>query len=219
MTRGELAKYIDHTFLRIDRGVEEVKRVCLEAEKYKFASVAVYPVDIPLVRELLDGTGVKACVALGFPLGSCPPEMKRFETINAKDIGAQELDLVMNVGALKGGHLDVVRKELEIFVDTAGELVSKIILETCLLTDDEKRKACELAAEAGVSFVKTSTGFKSGGATVEDIKLMRDVVGNAVRIKASGGIRTTQKALDLIAAGADRLGCSASVALVKGLPA
>jgi len=214
MQRNEFAATVDHTYLKIHTGDGEVRRVCLEAEKYGFASVAVFPAAVPLAASMLEGTGVGVCVALGFHLGTYPPELKAFETKDAIENGATEVDLVMNVAAAKAAEWDLMRREFDLFREAAGDCVAKIILETCLLSDDEKRRACEIAVEAGLDYVKTSTGYKKG-ATVPDVKLMHEAVAPKLKVKASGGIRTLDDALAMLEAGASRLGTSAGVALMS----
>jgi len=213
MQAGDFASTIDHTYLKIHRSDAEVKRVCYEAASNQFASVAVFPIAVPLAASMLKGTGVEVCVALGFHLGTYPPELKAFETEDAIRNGATEVDLVMNVAAAKAARWDLLEEEFALFRKAAGDCVAKIILETCLLTDDEKRRACEIAAAAGLDYVKTSTGYREG-ATVPDVKLMYETVQPDVKVKASGGIRTLDDALAMIEAGASRLGTSAGVALM-----
>lgn len=212
--RDAFAATIDHTYLKITSGDAEIRRVCLEAEKYGFASVAVFPVAVPLAASMLKGTDVGVCAALGFHLGTYPPELKAHETEDIIRKGATEVDLVMNVGAAKSANWDLVHEELRLFREAAGDCIAKIILETCLLTDDEKVRACELAKEVGLDYVKTSTGYKQG-ATVHDVELMHRTVAPNAKVKASGGIRTLDDALAMIDAGASRLGTSAGVALIK----
>ena len=217
MTKKELARMIDHTSLKIEVSRVDVEKLCEEARRYHFASVAINPVNVALAAKILRGTDVKVDAALGFFLGAYPIDFKVFEVKDAIEKGAEELDMVMNVGALRSGDYDLVRREMEAFVKAAGDKVSKIILETSLLTDEEKIKACEIAKEAGVKFVKTSTGFGPSGATVQDVKLMRKTVGPDMGVKASGGIRTTEDALAMIEAGANRLGTSSGIKIVKAL--
>lgn len=216
ITKHQLAGTIDQTMLKIEATYGDIERLCLEAEKYHFAAVAVHPVNVPLAAKVLKGTGVKVCAALAFHLGAYPPEIKEFECRDAVEKGADELDMVMNVGALKESRYDLVRKEVEGLVKAAGGRITKLILETCLLTDEEKAKACKIAKECGADFVKTSTGFGKRGATVHDVKLMRETVGADMGVKASGGIRNTETALAMIEAGANRLGVSVGVAIVEG---
>ena len=211
--RKTFARTIDHTYLKIHRSDAEIKRICFEAEKHEFASVAVFPVAVPLAASLLKDTGVAVCAALGFHLGAYPPEIKAFETEDAIAKGATEVDLVMNVAAAKAKDWDLLKREFELFREAAGDKIAKIILETCLLTDEEKVKACEIAKEVGLDYVKTSTGYKKG-ATVPDVKLMHETVAPQLKVKASGGIRTLEDALAMIEAGASRLGTSSGVALI-----
>ena len=211
-----IASFIDHTVLKTDTAKEKVEEVCREALEYRFASVCVNPYYVPLVAKLLKGSGIKTCSVVGFPLGATTMELKATEAAEIIKIGAEELDMVLNVGALKSGDLDCVRKDMEAVANAArGKAVVKVIIESGLLTDDEKVKACVAAKEAGVDFVKTCTGFGTGSATVEDIRLMRKTVGDNMGVKASGGIRDYETALAMINAGANRLGTSASVAIVK----
>lgn len=211
----KLNGYIDHTLLKPEATEEQVKKICDEAKKYQFASVCVNTYYTSLVSKQLEGTNVKTCVVIGFPLGATTKEVKAFETKQAIENGAQEVDMVINVGALKDKKYDEVRDDIKAVVEIAKDkALVKVILETCLLTKDEIVKACELSKEAGVDFVKTSTGFSTGGATVEDVKLMRETVGSEIGIKASGGVRTTEDAEAFIAAGANRIGASASIAIV-----
>ncbi|WIF94203.1 deoxyribose-phosphate aldolase [Caminicella sporogenes] len=218
MEKMELQKYIDHTLLKPQATEEQIIKVCSEAKKYGFASVCVNPYYTSLVRKELEGTNVKTCVVIGFPLGANTKEVKAFETKQAIENGAQEVDMVINIGALKDKKYDVVRDDIKAVVDAAkGKALVKVIIETCLLTDEEKIKACEIAKEAGADFVKTSTGFSTGGATVEDVKLMRKTVGPDMGVKASGGVRSKEDAEAVINAGANRIGASASVAIVEGI--
>ena len=214
MQRGDFASTIDHTYLKIHRNDAEVKRLCFEAEKHGFASVAVFPIAVPLAASMLRGTSVAVCAALGFHLGAYPPELKAFETEDAIRNGATEVDLVMNVAAAKAEEWDLLRKEFELFRQSAGSCIAKIILETCLLTDQEEIRVCEIAKEAGLDYVKTATGYKEG-ATVSDVKLMYDTVAPDVKVKASGGIQTLDDALAMLDAGASRLGTSAGVSLMR----
>lgn len=213
----KLNGYIDHTLLKPEATEEQVIKICDEAKKYEFASVCVNTYYTSLVSKQLEGTNVKTCVVIGFPLGATTKEVKAFETKQAIENGAQEIDMVINVGALKDKKYDTVRDDIKAVLDAAKDkALVKVILETCLLTKDEIVKACELSKEAGVDFVKTSTGFSTGGATVEDVKLMRETVGSEIGVKASGGVRTTEDAEAVIAAGANRIGASASIAIVDG---
>ncbi|MCY6371037.1 deoxyribose-phosphate aldolase [Clostridium ganghwense] len=213
----KLHGYIDHTLLKPQATEEQVIKICEEAKKYEFASVCVNAYYTSLVSKELQGTNVKTCVVVGFPLGATTKEVKAFETKQAIENGANEVDMVINVGALKDKKYDVVKEDIKAVVDAAKEkALVKVILENCLLTKEEIVKACELSKEAGADFVKTSTGFSTGGATVEDLKLMRETVGPEMGVKASGGVRTKEDAEAVIAAGANRIGASASIAIVEG---
>lgn len=213
-----IAKMIDHTLLKADAKKEQIEKICQEAKEYTFASVCVNPTWVSLSSELLKGTEVKVCTVIGFPLGATTPETKAFETSNAIENGATEVDMVINIGALKDGNYDLVERDIKAVVDAAkGKALTKVIIETSLLTDEEKVKACELAVKAGTDYVKTSTGFSTGGATIEDIALMRKTVGPDIGVKASGGVRSSQDATDMIEAGATRIGASSGVAIVQGL--
>ena len=214
----ELARMIDHTLLKPEATKEQVTVLCREAKKYNFASVCINPCYVSLCAKLLRDTPVKVCTVIGFPLGAITSAGKAFEGEQALRDGATELDMVVNVGMLKSGEYDYVENDIFGVVTTARRYraLTKVILETSLLTDEEKIKACILAKRAGADFVKTSTGFAKGGATVGDIALMRHVVGSAMGVKASGGVRTREEALALVASGADRIGASASVKIVGG---
>lgn len=212
----DLAKYIDHTLLKPDTTKEQVIKLCEEAKKYTFASVCINPAFVPLSAKLLKDSPVKVCTVIGFPLGATTAVTKAIETRDAIANGADEIDMVINVGALKAGDLELVKKDIEGVVQASNGRIVKVILETALLTDDEKVTACLLSKEAGADFVKTSTGFGPGGATAKDIALMRKTVGSYMGVKASGGIRDTKTAEEMIAAGATRIGASASVGIVKG---
>lgn len=212
----ELAKYIDHTLLKPNATEAEIIKLCEEAKKYGFASVCVNPSYVSLASKLLKGSSVKVCTVVGFPLGATSTFTKVMETRDAIANGANEIDMVINVGALKSKNYDLVKSDIARVVEAAAGNCVKVIIETALLTNEEKIKACELAKEAGADFVKTSTGFSSGGATVEDVELMRKVVGPNMGVKASGGIRDYQTAQQMIKAGATRIGASASVAIIKG---
>jgi len=212
-----LARMIDHTILKPDATIEEIKNLCGEARKYHFISVCVNPGFVPLCSELLKGSDVKVCTVIGFPLGATSTEAKRFEAEEAIKKGAAEIDMVISIGRLKSRDLDYVANDVRQVVLAAKKerVVSKVILETALLTDEEKIIACLICKEAGADFVKTSTGFSKGGATVGDVALMRYVVGSSVGVKASGGIKTKEDAQAMIASGADRIGASASVKIVS----
>jgi deoxyribose-phosphate aldolase len=213
----KIEQYIDHTLLKPQASEEEIIKICAEAREYGFASVCVNAYYTSLVRRELEGTNVKTCVVVGFPLGATTKEVKAFETKQAIEDGAQEVDMVVNVGAIKSNKYEIVKEDIKAVVDAAnGNALVKVILETCLLTDEEKVKACQIAKEVGADFVKTSTGFSTGGATVHDIKLMRETVGKDMGVKASGAVRTTEDAKAVIEAGASRIGASSSIAIVQG---
>ena len=214
---ARLAAFIDHTILKADATARDIEKLCAEAREHKFYSVCVNGSRVAQARHLLEGTDIKVTSVVGFPLGAMSADAKRFETEAAIDDGAQEIDVVLNVGRLKDGDDKYVLRELMDVVEAADERPVKVILETCLLTLEEKIHACKLVVESGAHFVKTSTGFGAGGATIADVKLMRETVGPKFGVKASGGIRDTKTALAMIEAGATRLGTSASVAIVKGL--
>ncbi|HET7225786.1 MAG TPA: deoxyribose-phosphate aldolase [Candidatus Eisenbacteria bacterium] len=212
-----MAALIDHTLLKPDATREEIEKLCREAAEYCFASVCVNPNWVPLCRELLHGTGVKVCTVIGFPLGAHAPDVKAYEARRAVQQGAEEVDMVINIGALKSRDYALVEQDIRAVVQAVGPgIIVKVILETSLLTRDEKVMGCTLAKAAGADFVKTSTGFSGGGATVEDVKLMRETVGPELGVKASGGVRTQEDARAMIAAGATRLGASAGVKIVRG---
>lgn len=211
---SDLAQFIDHTLLRANAKVSEFKTLCNEAQSYSFYSVCVNSSRIVYVANELRNTDVKICSVIGFPLGAMSSESKAFEAKTAVDQGADEIDMVLNIGALKEKNFSFVREDIEMVRLTIPGVVLKVIIETCLLNDDEKRIACKLAVEAGADFVKTSTGFSTGGATVEDIALMREVVGVSIGVKASGGIRTADDALSMLHAGATRIGSGNGVAVI-----
>ncbi|MFQ1017725.1 deoxyribose-phosphate aldolase [Gilliamella sp. BG7] len=210
------AKYIDHTLLAMNATKDQITKLCEEAKQYHFYSVCVNSGYVPLVASLLKGSDVKVCSVVGFPLGAMLTSAKAFETEMAVKAGAQEIDMVVNVGWLKSNDWDAVKQDIEAVFNACGAVPLKVILETCLLTKDEIVKVCEICKQIGVAFVKTSTGFSVSGATVEDVKLMRDTVGNAMGVKASGGIRDRQTAEKMVQAGASRLGASAGIAIVSG---
>ncbi len=219
MTDLELARYIDYTLLKPDATRAQIERLCAEARQYHFASVCVNLCWGRLCADLLDKSDVKLCAVVGFPFGATTTLAKMFETEQAIDVGAREIDMVINIGALKSGLTDFVREDIAGVVSTCHkkrrkEALLKVIIECGLLTDEEKRLACQLAQEAGADFVKTSTGINATGATVEDVRLMRAVVGPQMGVKAAGGIRTREQALAMIEAGATRIGTSAGVAIV-----
>ena len=214
MDKKTIASMIDHTLLKPEATPAQVERLCAEAAEYHFASVCVNPVYIPLAARLLKGTGVKVCCVVGFPLGAIAPEQKAAEAASCAAMGAEELDMVIHVGAAKAGDWALVQRDIEGVVKAAAGHTVKGIIETCLLTDEEKVKACEAAKAAGAHFVKTSTGFSTGGATTHDIALMRKTVGPEMGVKASGGIRDYETAMAMIEAGANRIGASAGIAIV-----
>ncbi|WP_042345812.1 deoxyribose-phosphate aldolase [Bacillus massiliigorillae] len=217
---NKIAGMIDHTVLKADTTEKQIVTLCEEAREYKFASVCVNPTWVKKCAELLQGSGVDVCTVIGFPLGANTSEVKAFETTQAIKDGATEVDMVINIGALKDGNNELVERDIKAVVDAAkGKALTKVIIESCLLTDEEKVRACELAVKAGTDYVKTSTGFSTGGATKEDIALMRKTVGPDIGVKASGGVRNTEDAETMIAAGATRIGASAGVSIIKGLTA
>lgn len=217
MKKNELAKMIDHTILKPEATEKEVEKLCKEALEYNFASVCINPSMVEKAAEMLKGSDVKVCTVIGFPLGATTTEVKAFETEDVIKKGATEVDMVINVGKLKEGNLGYVKKDIEAVVNAAkGKALTKVIIETCLLTDEEKVTACKLSKEAGADFVKTSTGFSTGGATAKDIKLMRETVGEELGVKASGGVRSLEDAELMIENGASRIGASASIAICEG---
>lgn len=219
LTQSQLAKYMDHTLLKADATLDGIDRVVAEAKQFGCASVCVNPFCVPYVARLLDGSGVATCTVVGFPLGASSTASKVFETTDAIANGADEIDMVINIGELKAGHAELVREDIRAVAEAthAGGKLLKVIIECCLLTDDEKRLACLLCAEAGADFVKTSTGFSTGGATVADVTLMRECVGPDFGVKAAGGIRTLADAYAMIEAGASRLGVSAAASILAEL--
>ncbi len=210
----DIAKKIDHTMLKADATKESIIRYCKEAKEHGFASVCVNTCHAALAASELEGTKIKTCCVVGFPLGAMMTTAKAFEAAEAVKAGAAEIDMVINIGAIKDKDWDCVRDDIKAVVEASKPAIVKVIIETCLLTEEEKVKACQLSEEAGAAFVKTSTGFSTGGATVEDIKLMKKTVGDRLQIKARGGIRTRTFAEDLIAAGADRIGAGNGVILL-----
>lgn len=212
----KLSKYIDHTLLKSDATSEEIEKLCKEAIEYDFYSVCVQPDYVSLCKSLLKDTNIKIACVIGFPHGSNKSETKLFESVQAKVDGADELDVVLNVSDVKNGSFDKILREMKVIKKT--QLVVKYILETCLLTEEEIEKVCKLAVESCIDFVKTSTGFSKGGATVKDVMLMKSVVGDRVKVKASGGIRDYETAKQMIDAGAERLGASAGILILKGAP-
>jgi deoxyribose-phosphate aldolase len=217
LTPAQLAAHIDHTLLKPDASLAQIEKLCAEAREYKFFSVCVNGAWVVAARHFLDNSDVKVACVVGFPLGAMAGDVKRFETETAVDDGAHEVDMVLNIARLKAGDDQFVLREIIDVAEAADERTVKVILETCLLTDEEKVRASRLVVESGAHFVKTSTGFSTGGATVADVKLLRETVGPQFGVKASGGIRDTQTALAMLAAGATRLGTSNGVAIMKGL--
>ncbi len=209
-----LAKYIDHTILKPETTKDQIKTICEEAKKYNFASVCVNQYNTALVKKELEGSDVKVCAVVGFPLGAVSKEVKAFETKQAIADGAEEIDMVINIGALKDGLEEEVYEDIKAVVEAAAGATVKVILETCLLTDEQKEIACRLAVKAKADFVKTSTGFSTGGATVEDVRLMKEAVAGHAKVKASGGVRDYNDAMAVIEAGADRIGASSGVAIM-----
>ena len=213
----EVASLIDHTVLKADTEPKAIDKLCEEAKTYKFASVCINPVFVTRAAKNLEGTSVKVCTVIGFPLGNNVSEVKAFEAANAVKNGAQEVDMVIPVGLLKAGELKAVYEDIKAVVDSVkGKALTKVIIETSLLTNLEKATACLLAVAAGADFVKTSTGFSTGGATPEDVALMRATVGPKIGVKASGGVRSFSDAVAVMKAGATRIGCSAGVAIMQG---
>ena len=212
-----ISKYIDHTYLKPEASVDDIRRICDEAKKYQTASVCVNPSYVKFVAEQLEGSGVTPCCVVGFPLGATTPEAKAFEAADAAKNGAREVDMVINIGAIKSGDWDLVQRDIEAVVNAVkGKALLKVIIECCLLTDEEKVLACKAAKAAGADFVKTSTGFSTGGATVADVRLMRETVGPEMGVKASGGVRTYEDAVAMIEAGASRIGASSTNKMVAG---
>ncbi|HFI0621086.1 TPA: deoxyribose-phosphate aldolase [Streptococcus suis] len=212
----KLNKYIDHTILKPETSKEQVAQILAEAKEYDFASVCVNPTWVSFAAQELKDSDVKVCTVIGFPLGANTPALKAFETKDAIVNGADEIDMVINIGALKSKNYDLVLEDIKAVVEASGDKLVKVIIETCLLTEEEKVKACQLSKEAGADFVKTSTGFSTGGATVEDVALMRKTVGPDMGVKASGGARSYEDAIAFIEAGATRIGASSGVAIMKG---
>lgn len=217
-SENETAKLIDHTLLKADATEEQIRQLCEEAKQYQFASVCVNPCWVKYCSSILKGSGVKTCTVIGFPLGANTYDTKRFETNTAIEQGAEEVDMVINIGALKSGDDERVERDIRAVVEAAkGRALTKVIIETSLLTDEEKIRACKLAVKAGADYVKTSTGFSTGGATAEDVRLMRNAVGPDIGVKASGGVRSAEDARKMIEAGATRVGASSGAAIVKGI--
>ena len=213
------AKYIDHTLLKVGTTLEQIKKLCDEAMEYHFGSVCVNPCFVKASAEMLKGSGVNVATVIGFPLGATTTEVKRMEAREALQNGASEVDMVMNIGALKGNDFEFVKQDIQAVVSeahSAGGII-KVIIETCVLSQEEKIKACEIIKEVGADFVKTSTGFSTGGATVEDVALLKKVVGPDVEVKASTGIKTVDDFLSLVKAGATRFGTSSGIRIIEGL--
>ena len=208
-------KMIDHTVLKADTPLETVKRICDEAMEYGFASVCINPCHVAYCADYLKDSDVNVCTVIGFPLGANTSAVKAFETKDAIANGADEIDMVMNIGALKDKNYDLVRDDVKAVVEAANGTLVKVILETCLLTEDEIKKACELCVEAKADYVKTSTGFSTRGATIEDVRIMKEAVHGIAKVKAAGRVRTPEDMVKIVAAGADRIGTSAGCSLVK----
>lgn len=211
----ELNKYIDHTLLKPEATKKQITKLCEEARQYDFASVCVNTCYVPLAKELLAGSDVKVCCVVGFPLGAMDTVSKAFEAKTAVENGAQEVDMVINIGALKDKDYNYVTKDIAAVVEASKPAIVKVIIEACLLTDEEKVEACKCSMNAKAEFVKTSTGFSTHGATPEDVALMKKTVGNVCKVKAAGGVRSYDDAMKMIEAGADRLGCSAGIKVME----
>lgn len=221
LSRRELAKMIDHTLIKPTATKDEVIKLCWEAEKHGFSCVVINPTYVSLARHILEATDVKVCSTVGFPVGAGLPEVKAFEAHRVVELGAEEIDMVMNTSALKSKDYEAVKKDIQAVLKVKKSnknVIVKVIIETGLLTDEEKTTACKLAKEAGADFVKTSTGLLGGEATVKDVKLMRRAVGRDMGVKAAGGIRTLKEALAMIKAGANRIGTSTGVAIIEEVP-
>jgi deoxyribose-phosphate aldolase len=221
LSREQLAKMIDHSLLHPSLTTEDIEKGCAEAIKYRFAAVVVNPAHIPVIARTLQASPVKVCSVISFPFGLSPPEVKAQEAKTVLGEGAREIDMVMNFSALRSGHPDIVQNDIGAVVNEAKgfskDVIVKVILENCYLSEEQKKQACTLAAQAGADYVKTSTGFGTSGATVEDVRLMRKTVGKELSVKAAGGIRTLDQALAMIEAGANRIGTSASVSIIEAL--
>ncbi|MBU0927697.1 MAG: deoxyribose-phosphate aldolase [Spirochaetes bacterium] len=217
-TKASIAKTIDHTILKAIATEQQVRELCVEAKANGFASVCVNPYWVPLCAKELQSSKVLVCTVIGFPLGANATETKAAEAALAVKHGADEVDMVINLGAAKAGDWKIVEEDIRQVVKASGKATVKVIIETCYLTDAEKARACEAAAKAGAHFVKTSTGFGTGGATADDVRLMKKTVGDALKVKASGGIRSYHDAIQMLEAGADRLGASSGVSIVSELP-
>lgn len=216
---NNLAQYIDHTALTAEKTQQDIIQLCREAIEHNFFSVCINSAYIPLAKQQLANSNVKICTVVGFPLGANLSQVKAFEAAQSIQAGASEIDMVINVGLIKSGLWQEVKQDIACVLEACGDVLLKVILETCLLTKEEIIKACEICRELNVGFVKTSTGFNKGGATIEDVALMRKIVGDKIGVKASGGVRDTATALAMIKAGATRIGASAGIAIVSGLKA
>jgi len=216
MKNEDIAETIDHTLLKPNATSGQIERLCVEAKQYRFASVCVNPTWVPLCSKLLDGSGVKVCTVIGFPLGSTSTESKASEASIAVQHGAEELDMVMNIGRLLDGDFEYVSRDIKAVVEAGKGRTVKVIIEICYLDDQQIVKACQLSKEAGADFVKTSTGFGTGGATEDAVRLMRQTVGPGMGVKASGGIRNREDAIRMLKAGANRIGASAGIAILEG---
>lgn len=217
MRKHVIAAMIDHTILKAEASKKKVQKICEEAVENNFASVCINPCNVSMCAVLLKGSSVKVCTVIGFPLGATTSNVKKFEALDAVKNGAQEVDMVINIGRLKDKDFDYVREDIKgVVAAVKGKALVKVIIETCLLTDDEKVTACKISKEAGADFVKTSTGFSTGGANVYDIKLMRQTVGSEMGVKAAGGIHSYSDVVGLVEAGASRIGASASIAICDG---
>lgn len=214
---SNIATYIDHTVLKPETTLKQIEKLCAEAKENQFFSVCVNSFWVPKCKELLNHSSVKVCSVIGFPLGAMSTAAKAFETTWCVENGAEEIDMVMNIGALKDNQMTLVTEDIKAVVNAAKGKTVKVILETCLLTYDEKIKACEASLAAGAHFVKTSTGFSTSGATIDDVTLMKKIVGDKMKVKASGGIKNSDQAKAYITAGASRLGTSSGVEIIKGL--
>lgn len=212
-----IAKTIDQTLLQAFANEDDVVRLCQEAIKYDFMAVCVNPIHVPLVYEKLRGTGIKVCSSVGFPLGATFKEVKVKEALQSVENGASEIDMVMNISKFKSGKYDYVEQEIREVKDAIGDVILKVIIETCYLTDEEKIKAAKIVEKAGADYVKTSTGFGPAGAKIEDVKLIRGVIGPNIKVKAAGGIRTLQQVIEFMEAGADRIGTSSGVKIMEEL--
>lgn len=212
----KIASYIDHTLLAAKATKSEIIKICKEAKEYSFASVCVNSYWVSTVSKELENSSVETCSVVGFPLGAMSTKAKAFEAKQAIEDGADEIDMVINIGELKAGNFDAVEADIKALKDVCKDKTLKVIIETCLLSDEEKITACELSLKAGADFVKTSTGFSTSGAKVEDVRLMRETVGDKAGVKASGGIHSYEEAINLVKAGASRIGASAGIKIVEG---